>query len=240
MTRGTLDFAARSGKPYAMSIITKLCALPGLYRPVRIGDTDYIDGGVRKTAHISLALEDRCGFVICVNPIVPIRNAVHRRVVPLASGRAGSLSRKGLPAILDQIFRVTLYSRMQYGLERYQREHPESEILVVEPKPEDLPMFLQNIMSTSRRAKLAEYGYRLTMRMIDEDFPRLSRLFARHGLKLRHAVPLRRKPEAPETRAPDDDSPTRLAATLHLLERTLRQSGRERSARHASRGTMVN
>ena len=32
MTRGTLDFAARSGKPYAMSIITKLCALPGLYR----------------------------------------------------------------------------------------------------------------------------------------------------------------------------------------------------------------
>ena len=31
-------------------------ALPGLYRPVRIGGRDYVDGGVKKTAHINLAI----------------------------------------------------------------------------------------------------------------------------------------------------------------------------------------
>ena len=32
-------------------------ALPGLYRPVRIGTRDFVDGGVKKTAHIHLAID---------------------------------------------------------------------------------------------------------------------------------------------------------------------------------------
>src|SRR5262249_3755692 len=41
-------------------------ALPGLYRPVRIGGRDYVDGGVKKTAHISLAIEHGADLVICI------------------------------------------------------------------------------------------------------------------------------------------------------------------------------
>jgi len=33
-------------------------ALPGLYRPARIGDRDYVDGALRKTLHASVALKE--------------------------------------------------------------------------------------------------------------------------------------------------------------------------------------
>ena len=49
-------------------------ALPGLYRPVRIKGRDYVDGGVRKTAHINLAIQSGADLVICINPIVPYLN----------------------------------------------------------------------------------------------------------------------------------------------------------------------
>src|SRR5512140_3982445 len=159
------------------------CAIPGLYRPVRIDGVDYIDGGVRKTAHISLALRERCGLTICVNPLVPMR------ITNSESGirRLGSLRRRGMGTILDQVFRVTLHSRLKYGLSRYRREAPDADVVVFEPKPEDLPHFMRSIMRTSGRTRIAEYAYRSTMATLDADFKRLSKVFARHGLVLRPA-----------------------------------------------------
>lgn len=199
------------------------CALPGLYKPVAIDGVDYIDGGVRKTAHISLALQERCGFVLCVNPIVPSRRtAAH--VAARANGDASlNLARRGLPSILDQVFRVTLHSRMVYGMARYRREDPEADILVFEPSPEDLPRFMRNIMRTSGRIRIAEFAYRSTMRTLDDDFGRLSKLFAKHGLKLRPASPIATAEESVVDRtASGTDTPSRLKASLQVLEEQLR------------------
>ncbi|HEX7528819.1 MAG TPA: patatin-like phospholipase family protein, partial [Thermoanaerobaculia bacterium] len=137
------------------------CAIPGLYRPVRIDGVDYIDGGVRKTAHISLALRERCGLTICVNPLVPMR-ITHSEsgIRRLGIEEAGSLRSRGLSTILDQAFRVTLHSRLRYGLTRYRREAPDADVVVFEPKPEDLPHSMRNIMRTSGRTRIAEYAYR--------------------------------------------------------------------------------
>lgn len=180
------------------------CALPGFFRPVRIDGTDYIDGGVRKTAHISLALRERCGLVLCVNPIVPGR--FHVSAAP-APGRLklGALASRGLLPILDQVFRLTLHSRLQYGLARYRREHPDADIVLFEPRPEELPRLMRNIMRTSGRIRIAEYAYRSTLQRLDRDYARLSRVFERHGLRLRPATPISRSPAraaaAPERRA---------------------------------------
>jgi predicted acylesterase/phospholipase RssA len=187
------------------------CALPGFFRPVRIDETDYIDGGVRKTAHISLALKERCGLVLCVNPIVPVRFSLSRGVLPLRKDQ-GALAGRGLLSILDQVFRLTLHSRLQYGLSRYRREHPEADILVFEPKPEELPRLMRNIMRTSGRIRVAEYAYRTTLERLDAEYPRLSRVFERHGLRLRPAMSLSkapRRPEAARTGTGSGGGPTR-------------------------------
>jgi predicted acylesterase/phospholipase RssA len=195
------------------------CALPGLYKPVRIDGVDYIDGGVRKTAHLSLAFQERCGLAICVNPIVPLR-FLPQGEVPGTKGR-GDLKQGGLATILDQVFRVTLHSRMNYGMSRYRREDPEADILLFEPRAEDLPRFMRNIMRTSGRIRIAEYAYRTTMQTIEADYPRLRKLFARHGLKLRPASAVdgsRINRQADRSEGP---TPVRLRAELETLERDL-------------------
>ena len=173
------------------------CALPGFFRPVRIDGVDYIDGGVRKTAHISLALKERCGLVLCVNPIVPARYDLSRGLLP--DGRdQGALASRGLLSILDQVFRLTLHSRLQYGLKRYRRENPDTDIVLFEPKPEELPRLMRNIMRTSGRIRIAEFAYRSTLQKLDAEYTPLSRIFDRHGMRLRPAMSLSRAPRRPE------------------------------------------
>lgn len=216
-TGETAAFGApgRDAVPISKAVAAS-CAMPGLYQPVRIDGIDYIDGGVRKTAHISLALRERCGLAICINPIVPLRYLRHGEVRS-ANGRS-ELKRGGLVTVLDQVFRVTLHSRMRYGLARYRHEDPEADVVVFEPRPEDLPRVMRNIMRTSGRARIAEYAYRTTMRTIDADFPRYRRIFARHGLKLRPACPAQERISLQAERI-ETFAPVRLRAELETLER---------------------
>lgn len=155
-------------------------ALPGLYRPVRIGDRDFVDGGVKKTAHIHLAIESGAELVLCVNPVVPIRNDA--RGGPFG----GHLSARGITWVLDQALRIMLHGRMQYGIERYRRDYPKVDILVLEPARDDLRMFSYHIMRDGVRRIVAEHGYQSVMRDFTANFAARRRLLARHGISLRH------------------------------------------------------
>ncbi len=222
-TGGTTAFGApgHEGVPISQAVAAS-CAIPGLYRPVRIEGVDYVDGGVRKTAHISLALRERCGLTICVNPLVPMKIAHSESGIRrLGLEEAGPLRSRGLTTILDQTFRVTLHSRLRYGLTRYRREDPDADIVVFEPRPEELPHFMRNIMRTSGRIRIAEYAYRSTMALLDSDFRRFQRLFAKHGLTLRPACARdlsRVKVHGDRAR---ERVSTRLAASLLALEADL-------------------
>ena len=183
-------------------------ALPGLYRPVRIGGRDYVDGGVKKTAHINLAIQRGADLVICINPIVPILNRGTRG--PLR----GHLSDKGLPYVLDQVLRIALHGRMEYGLERYRAEHPEVDILLVEPTRRDLRMFSYNIMRLSARSVVAEHGYRSLVATFKREHRRFARLLARHGIRLRDPKHL---PDSPAPLPYRSALARRLAASLDRL-----------------------
>jgi len=164
-------------------------ALPGLYRPVRIGRRDFVDGGVKKTAHINLAIQHGADLIIVLNPIVPIMN-----------GRGGPLDRpiseKGISYVLDQVFRIMLHGRMEYGLERYHSEHPEVDILLVQPTRDDMRMFAYNIMRYSARRVVAEHGYRSALANFRKNRLAYARRLARHGIALRNPASLPDKPSA--------------------------------------------
>ena len=99
--------AARAHRDVPISkAVAASTALPGLYRPVRIKGRDYVDGGVRKTAHINLAIQAGARLVICINPIVPYLNDT-------AGGALdGHLSNRGVNWVLDQVMRIMLHGRM--------------------------------------------------------------------------------------------------------------------------------
>jgi predicted acylesterase/phospholipase RssA len=189
-------------------------ALPGLYRPVRIDGRDYVDGGVRKTAHINRAIQDGADLVICINPLVPFQNKEGE-----AGPLRGHLSRRGVGWVLDQTLRIMLHGRMELGLQRYAREHPEVDILVIEPTPDDMRMFSYNIMRYSARKVVAEHGYRTTLEFFRKDAARYRELFARHGIRMSDP---RRAPEVPP-RHPHRSSLARtLDASLDRLDSRLR------------------
>ncbi len=165
-------------------------ALPGLYRPVRIDGRDYVDGGVKKTAHIKLAIEHGAELVICINPIVPILNDDARG--PLK----GHLSERGVTYVLDQAMRIMLHARMKYGMERYRREHPDVDIVLIEPTRDDLRMFMYNIMRYSARKVVAEHGYLSTLAFFRQNQKRLSGILGRHGIRLADAARVPAVPQA--------------------------------------------
>ena len=161
-------------------------AMPGFYRPVRIGGRDYVDGGVKKTAHINLAIRHGADLVVCINPIVPVHNDVRR----------GHLSDKGVSYVLDQALRIMLHGRMQYGLERYEVEHPEVDILLIQPEHDDLQMFSFNIMRMSARRLVAENGYRSVAHNFARHHAEYARTLKRHGIALHRQPPGSAQPPA--------------------------------------------
>jgi len=199
-------------------------ALPGLYRPVRIAGRDYVDGGVKKTAHINLAIQNGADLVICINPIVPFLNDT------VDGPLRGHLSNRGITWVLDQVMRIMLHGRMQYGLERYRRENPQVDIVLIEPTRDDLRMFGYHIMRYGARRIVAEHGYRTALEYFRRHQARCRRLFARHGIALADPA---RVPDTPAPHAHQSDLARSLDATLERLESRMGSRAR-RGARAAS------
>jgi NTE family protein len=197
-------------------------ALPGLYPPVEIDGRWYVDGALRRTLHASVALEEGCDLVIGVNPLVPFDAGLAQR-----NGRAvpESLMEGGLPAVLSQTFRTLLRSRMQVGIEKYQRQYEKSDLVLFEPSPDDVEMFFTNVFSYQSRVRVAEHAYRATLSDLSTRAEQLAPLFARHGLRLRPEVVNDRNRELmsslgmrPHRRT---DATTRLRRALDELDQSI-------------------
>ena len=160
-------------------------ALPGLYSPVEIDGKYYVDGALRRTLHASVAMDEGVDIVLGLNPLVPFDAGLARlngKQVPR------SLAEGGLPAVLSQTFRTVLKSRMQVGLDKYQKQYAHTDLVLFEPNPDDAKMFFTNIFSYTSRRRLTEHAYRATLDDLRSRRSELAPLLARHGLRLREDV----------------------------------------------------
>ena len=210
----TVAFGDRKHRTVSISeAVQASTALPGLYRPVHLKGKDYVDGGVTKTAHINLAIREGADLVICVNPLVPILNGVARSSL-------GPLSSHGVDTVLGQVLRILIHGRFEYGMDRYRTEHPEVDILVLQPTRDDLTMFRYDIMRYSARKALTRHGRMSALETLRDKKGAIETTLARHGVRFRHPPqvgPLYERP-AEEHKA---QSAQALAATLDVLERSL-------------------
>ena len=160
-------------------------ALPGLFPPVEIGGEHYVDGALNKTLHASVALDQGIDLLLCVNPLVPFdasrARPHHRRSVQ-------KLNQGGLPLVLAQTFRAIIHSRMQVGMERYERHYPNADIALFEPDREDADMFFANIFSYSQRKRLCASAYAKTRAAIRARSEVLMPKLERHGITINRAT----------------------------------------------------
>src|SRR5258705_3211006 len=89
-------------------------ALPGFYKPARIKGVDYVDGGVRRTANLDVAIEHGADLVVCYNPFRPYNNPVSR--ISRRGEPGAPLADHGMLAVLNQVFRSMLHSRLHLAL----------------------------------------------------------------------------------------------------------------------------
>jgi len=197
-------------------------ALPGLYPAVEIDGQHYVDGALIRTMHASLALEDKCNFVICINPIVPLDASQARAQRPI------NLVDEGLPAILGQTFRALIYSRMKVGMATYGARYPTADMLLLEPDRHDERLFFANVFRYAERLSLAEHAYRRTRRDLLAQSKALAPLLERRGLRLNIAVlrdPNRSLPAARRTWHRVRQTARRLEVAVQRIERLLQAPG---------------
>jgi NTE family protein len=144
----------RPGSPRAHigDAVAASCAIPGFYRPVKIGRRRYVDGGVCSVSNLDLVAGRGLDLVIVLNPLtsssegqVPGRSGI--------TGRAAGVVGAGLDFI------PSLTRRASRGrLEREERKVRRygSEVVVVEPTAEDHAAMGRNWMSAERRQLVIE------------------------------------------------------------------------------------
>jgi NTE family protein len=99
------------------------CAVPGLFRPYRIGDAYYVDGEVARTLSADLAVEAGADVVIISSIYRPSRHEADTR----------SLARSGPAAVLTQSLNVLLTEKERRGVELLSRQYPHVTFLDVSP-----------------------------------------------------------------------------------------------------------
>jgi len=158
-------------------------AVPLLYKPVLIDDHEFVDGAVRGNASLDVAIEAGAKLIVCVNPLVPIDNS-DKQDIPLLGPDGRFLSEKGAQAVFSQFMRISLRSGLAYHIKQLRRQHPDVDIILVEPRRDDFQMAFYNTMRYSARVIIAQHGFESVTVDLANQYPELKATLARHGFNI--------------------------------------------------------
>jgi NTE family protein len=139
----------RSDTPHShiADAVAASCAIPGFYRPVKIARRRYVDGGVCSASSLDLVAGRGLDLVICLNPL---------------SGLPGS------PADprdwLGALTRGANSRRLAHEARKVRRFG--TEVVVIEPAPDDLRAMGRNMMSVVRRQQVIETAERTVLEQL--------------------------------------------------------------------------
>ena len=134
-------------------------ALPIVYEPVELKGRQLVDGGIRSTTNVDIAVERGAKFIVVVNPLVPYVNDFKRQIPTVFGTRVRRVSDMGLPAIANQTFKLIAHARLHQAVAFWQEKYPGVDIILIEPEPNDELMFGTSIMDYSQRLEIARHGF---------------------------------------------------------------------------------
>jgi NTE family protein len=208
--------------PISKAVECSTC-LPIVYKPVDLKGRQFVDGGIRSTTNVDIAVEKGAKFIVVVNPLVPYVNDFEKTIPTVFGRRVRRVSDMGLPAIANQTFRLIAHQRLHQAVEQWQEKYPGVDIILLEPEPNDELMFGTPIMDYSRRLRIARHGFESVTATLAQDYDRYKEIAERHGLEISE----RRVRRVVEHAA--EEEPEQTSAWRRVLEQTtsvlLRQSG---------------
>lgn len=127
-------------------------AIPGLFPPVRIGDRQYVDGGIVSATSLDLAVDAGCEAIVCI--------------APLGYRNEGGIAEPRLwgPMLMRSLFARTLRREV---LDARQKDVP---VLVIRPWATDLADLGTNSMRNDfDRGAIVELARKSTLRLLDQE-----------------------------------------------------------------------
>jgi len=164
-------------------------SIPFVFRPTRIAGQDFVDGGFERNLPVDVAVKHGAELVFAINPLVPVLNVPDTPSWALFGKRAPYLGGRGGGAVLDQIYRTLIHTRMQYRLRATRERFPEVDYLFFEPDANDMVMFRYNVMRYSARLIVAEHAYRRTRAMLERNRKQFEEILGRHGIEVVDQMP---------------------------------------------------
>jgi NTE family protein len=159
-------------------------AIPLLYAPREIDGRQYVDGGLRSTTNIDIAIAHGAKLIVVINPLVPYMHDV-RHMLPSATGLpTRHLSEKGFPHIAAQTFRIMAQSQLEKELEIVSHAHPDVDIILVQPRHDDEHLFVFNLMDYASRERIARHAFESVAIDLVTRFPEYHKVLGRHGIAL--------------------------------------------------------
>ena len=111
--------------PISKAVQCSTC-LPIVYKPVDLKGRQLVDGGIRSTTNVDIAVEKGAKFIVVVNPLVPYVNDFEKTIPTVFGNRVRRVSDMGLPAIANQTFRLIAHQRLHQAVGCGRRNTPGS------------------------------------------------------------------------------------------------------------------
>jgi hypothetical protein len=159
-------------------------ALPMIYKPVEIKGRHLVDGGIRSTTNVDIAVEHGAKFVIVVNPLVPYVNDFQKVIPTMLGSRVRRVADMGFPQIGYQAFKLLAHQRLHESVRHWEEKYPGVDIILIEPDPNDELMFETNILNFTRRVEIARHGFESVTLKLAEDYEQLKAICAKHGIDI--------------------------------------------------------
>jgi predicted acylesterase/phospholipase RssA len=159
-------------------------ALPMVYRPVEIKGRHLVDGGIRSTTNVDIAVERGAKFVVVVNPLVPYVNDFQKVIPTMLGSRVRRVRDMGFPQIGYQAFKLLAHQRLHEAVSHWRDSYPGVDIILIEPDPNDELMFETNILNFARRVEIARHGFESVTLKLAEEYEELRTVCARHGIEI--------------------------------------------------------
>ncbi len=159
-------------------------ALPMVYKPVELKGRHLVDGGLRSTTNLDIAVEKGAKFVVVINPLVPYVNDFQKMIPTMFGSRVRRVTDMGFPQLGYQAFKLLTYQRLHESVRQWSEKYPGVDIILIEPEPNDELMFETNIMNFTKRVEIARHGFESVTIKLAKDYERFAEICAKHGIEI--------------------------------------------------------
>jgi NTE family protein len=159
-------------------------ALPMIYEPVEIKGREFIDGGIRSTTNVDVAVDAGARFIVVINPLVPFVNDFTKTIPTMTGSRARRVSDMGFTAIGNQAFRVLSHDRLHRAVAEWERLYPGVDFILIEPELDDELMFGTSILDYRARLEIAKHGFESVTLKLAREYDRYKAIAERHGIEI--------------------------------------------------------